>query len=337
VRPAFLITIDTEGDDLWSGPSQIATRNSQFLPRFQALCERFGFTPTYLTDYEMALCPVFSAFARDVLRRGAGEIGAHLHAWNTPPIRPLTANDNACGPYASEYPSDLVSEKLSVLTCLLADTFQAPMTSHRAGRWGFDGSYARSLAGLGYLVDCSVTPGVSWKTSLGKPGGEGGPDYTAAPCEPYFVDFDDARRPGASDLLELPVTILSLAPRAIERLRHALPERAIPRRVLNRLYPPRAWLRPDGKSRRRLLRVLAQALRERRTYLEFMIHSSELMPGGSPTFPDQESIEALYRGLEALFAAAALRCRPATLTGFAREAGPSLRPADGLRSDSVIP
>jgi hypothetical protein len=71
--------------------------------------------------------------------------------------------------------------------------------------------------------------------------------------------------------------------------------------------------------------VLAKALRERRTYLEFMLHSSELMPGGSPTFPDQESIEALYRDLEALFAAAARCCRPSTLTGFAREAWPSAR------------
>jgi hypothetical protein len=326
MKPAFLITIDTEGDDLWKGPSQITTRNSQFLPRFQDLCERFGFTPTYLVDYEMALCPVFSAFAREVLRRGAGEIGAHLHPWNTPPIRPLTGDDNACGPYASEYPPELVSEKLSVLTRLLADTFQAPMTSHRAGRWGFDGPYARALAGLGYLADCSVTPGVSWKASPGKPGGEGGPDYTAAPREPYFIDFDDVRRPGASNLLELPVTILSLAPRPIERLRNALPQRAIPRRVLNRLYPPCAWLRPDGKHRRQLLRVLAKALQEGRTYLEFMLHSSELMPGGSPTFPSQESVEALYRELETLFAAAAPRCRPSTLTGFAREAWPSVRP-----------
>jgi hypothetical protein len=83
--------------------------------------------------------------------------------------------------------------------------------------------------------------------------------------------------------------------------------------------------------------VLDKALRERRSYLEFMLHSSELMPGGSPAFPDRESIEALYRDLEALFAAAAPRCRPSTLTGFAREAWPSVRRADALRSDSVIP
>jgi hypothetical protein len=35
-----------------------------------------------------------------------------------------------------------------------------------------------------------------------------------------------------------------------------------------------------------------------------MIHSSELMPGGSPRYPTARSIEALYRCLERLFAAA---------------------------------
>ena len=53
MRPAFLITIDTEGDNLWAAPEAITTENSRWLPRFQQLCERFGFQPTYLTDYEI--------------------------------------------------------------------------------------------------------------------------------------------------------------------------------------------------------------------------------------------------------------------------------------------
>lgn len=38
-KPAFLITIDTEGDNLWQNHDRIATENTRFLPRFQALCE----------------------------------------------------------------------------------------------------------------------------------------------------------------------------------------------------------------------------------------------------------------------------------------------------------
>lgn len=36
-------------------------------------------------------------------------------------------------------------------------------------------------------------------------------------------------------------------------------------------------------------------------YLEFMVHSSELMAGGSPYFRDEEEIELLYSILERYF------------------------------------
>lgn len=77
-QPSFLITIDTEGDNLWSRPRVITTRNAAFLPRFQALCEKFGLKPTYLTNYEMAISQEFVEFGRDSLRGGAAEIGRSL-------------------------------------------------------------------------------------------------------------------------------------------------------------------------------------------------------------------------------------------------------------------
>jgi hypothetical protein len=317
--PAFIITIDTEGDNLWAGPARITTDNARWLPRFQALSERFGLKPTYLTDFDMARCLVFAEFARHLLRRGAGEIGAHLHPWSTPPIHPLTGNDYACGPYATEYPPELIREKVAVLTRTLEDRFETKMTSHRAGRWALDASYARSLLDHGYIVDCSVTPGFSWKAIPGKPGGDGGPDYSNCPHKPYYIDLDDVRRPGESDLLEVPLTILPTSPRFIDRLRQGLPPRSLPRRLVNRLFPPLAWLRPNGRNRRSLLRVLRAALSGGAGYAEFMLHSSELMPGGSPAFPDNSSIEKLYDDLEAVFAAAARSFRPLGLSEFAAE------------------
>ncbi|MGD0201584.1 MAG: deacetylase [Bryobacteraceae bacterium] len=325
MKPACLITIDTEGDNLWAAPAEVTTENARWLPRFQALCERYGFRPTYVTTHEMARCPVFVAFGRDLLRRNAGEIGAHLHAWNSPPLRPITANDSLYGPYATEYPVDLLREKVSCLTRLLEDTFEVKMTSHRAGRWGFDGGYARALIEHGYVVDCSVTPGISWKGSLGRPDGDGGPDYTACPGEPYFVDLEDIRRPGCSGLLEVPVTIMPTSPRIVDGIREMLPPRALARRVLNRLFPPLTWLRPGrGTGAAAMLRVLERAQVEGRTCVEFMLHSSELMPGGSPVFPDADSIENLYRILNTVFAAAADAFSPSTLTEFATAFSPSL-------------
>ena len=37
-------------------------------------------------------------------------------------------------------------------------------------------------------------------------------------------------------------------------------------------------------------------------YAMFMLHSSEMMPGGSPSFPNEDSIERLYECIERLFA-----------------------------------
>jgi hypothetical protein len=71
----FIVTVDTEGDNLWEKPRAITTRNAALLPRFQRLCEKFRFKPVYLTNYEMAMSDVFVDFARDVVSRGAGEVG----------------------------------------------------------------------------------------------------------------------------------------------------------------------------------------------------------------------------------------------------------------------
>lgn len=83
-KPNFIITIDTGGDNIWSKPKKITTHNVNFLPQFQSLFESYGLKPIYLTNYEMAISPVFKKFGKDILTRETEEIGIHLHAWNIP-------------------------------------------------------------------------------------------------------------------------------------------------------------------------------------------------------------------------------------------------------------
>jgi peptidoglycan/xylan/chitin deacetylase (PgdA/CDA1 family) len=316
VRPVFLITVDTEGDNLWARPREITTRNAEFLPRFQELCERYGLRPTYLATYEMACSPTFREFGLDLLGRGTGEIGTHPHAWNTPPLVPLTHDDLYHQPYLIEYPEPVMAEKIRVLTELLEDTFGVKMRSHRAGRWGFSETYARLLLRHGYLVDCSVTPHVSWRGHLGAPGGPGGPDYRNFPEDPYFVDSLDISRPGRSTLLEVPVTIVPSGWRSLGNLRERVRSVPLLRRAVHRFLPAVYWLRPDRRNLPHMLRIVRQAAELGRTHLEFMVHSSELMPAGSPLFPTRDHIERLYANLEALFELAARTCTPATLSEF---------------------
>lgn len=326
-RPAFIITIDTEGDDLWSRPKTIRTENSRFLPRFQALCESFRLKPTYLTNYEMARCPVFREFGREALRGGSAEIGMHLHAWNSPPLDPLTDRDWWHQPYLIEYPGEVMREKISVITDLLEETFGTAMRSHRAGRWAMDTRYARLLADRGYEADCSVTPHVSRVQHPGAPGRGGGSDYRSFPELPYFIDLDDISRPGPSPLLEVPATVMVNTSLPARVLRALSGEQTLVRRLFKPLCPTLLWLRPRRGNLRSMLTILRRALREGRPCVEFVLHSSELMPGANPTFRTAEDIERLYRDLHILFSATRGHFRGATLQEFAREFAAGQRPA----------
>ncbi|WP_374255380.1 polysaccharide deacetylase family protein [Yokenella regensburgei] len=296
-KPAFLITIDTEGDNLWQKHSSITTENARYLPRFQALCEKYGFKPVYLTNYEMAIDPAYVEFAKDVIARGTGEVGMHLHAWNSPPEIPLTDDDWRFKPYLIEYSDAVMKDKVVYMTRLLEETFQTKMRSHRAGRWAFDERYAQMLIELGYEVDCSVTPKVNWQTAKGAPQGSGGTDYRRFPSQAYFIDENDISRAGNSSLLEVPMSIqfkhgalLNAVKQAYDKLRGKVRS------------PSVHWLRPSGGNVATMQDVVTRTLADGSDYVEYMLHSSEYMPGGSPTFKTPDDIERLYDSLEHFFA-----------------------------------
>jgi hypothetical protein len=309
-RPAFLITVDTEGDNIWACPAVAETRNAAYLPRFQELCEGFGFKPTYLTNYEMARSPTFRALARSCIAKGTAEIGMHLHAWDTPPINPLTDADHRCHPYLIDFPKRVMREKIKCMTELLEDTFGVRMRSHRAGRWAFNETYAALLLERGYCVDCSVTPGHSWAARPGAPG-RYGTNYANFPDRPYFMSAAAIDRTGETALLEVPMTIRA------SWLKRVWPHAydGLLRPFAMRIMPERHWLRPNGANRHAMLALAEWAVRNR-PYMEFMIHSSELMPGGSPIFRTEASVERLYSDLEIFFRSVALSFDGCTLSEF---------------------
>lgn len=329
----FLITVDAEGDNLWAKPRIVSTRNAAYLPRFQAMCEKYGLKPTYLTNWEMARSDEFQSFGRDVLARGAGEIGMHLHAWNSPPIVPLTSDDDRYAPYLIEYPLDQIRQKVRVMTQTLEDTFGVKMLSHRAGRWSFNEQYARTLVENDYRVDCSVTPHVSWAFCKGAPSGRGGTDYSRFPESQYFLDLSDISKPRDSSLLELPVTIVKTRhyPTFVESARRKLSGSFYGTTVMRRVFPDVQSLMPNGRNGEAMLQIVEIARREGRPYIQMAIHSSELMPGGSPKFSTPHSIDRLYEDLEGLFASASRHFRGQTLADYYQRA------AAGKPAETVAP
>jgi hypothetical protein len=310
-KPAFIITIDTEGDNLWQNHRHIHTENARFLPRFQTLCEQYGFKPVWLTNYEMAVDPVYIDFAKDVIARGQGEVGMHLHAWNSPPEHDLTGDDWRWQPYLIEFPDNILREKVLFMTQLLEETFQTKMLSHRAGRWAFDSRYAKLLIELGYQVDCSVTPRVNWRNAKGAPQGNGGTDYQHFPDRAYFMDENAIHQPGKSPLLEVPMSIHYKHPGWLNGIKQSYD------RLRGKYRSPSVnWLRPTGGNADQMISVAEKCLAQGNDYVEFMLHSSEFMPGGSPTFKNEADIEGLYQDLEKLFAWLAPRTQGMTLAEF---------------------
>lgn len=311
----FIVTVDTEGDNLWDKPHVITTRNAAYLPRFQRLCEKYRFKPVYLANYEMAMSDAFVDFARDLVSRGAGEVGMHLHAWNTPPLEPLSGDDFHHQPYLIEYPERGMREKIRTVTGLLEERFGRKMVSHRAGRWAFDARYADMLLDEGYLVDCSVTPGVDWRGNPGAPGGKGGTDYSAFDPRPHFLGGRDAA--AKKVLLEVPMTVL---PGRLYRWSPWLYRIAGLRRVAGRISPAHRWLCPvpllEKRNLAAMLGLAQRARRARPTHLQFMLHSCDLMPGGSPSSGSEQDVERLYANLELMFEEVSGWCRGMTLAEF---------------------
>lgn len=196
--PTFLITIDTEGGTLRTQSRGITCRSTGFRQRFWKLCERYGFMPTWLTTYEMAMDDTFVAFGRDVIQSRISEIGMHRHAWNSLPLQALTDDDFRYHPYLIKYPEPLMQETTRAMTDLLKERFGVKMRSLWFGRRAFNETYASLLLEHGYEMDYPVTPHISWRRNRGTPSMQNGLDYRHFPRAFYFLDTRDTFRADTS-------------------------------------------------------------------------------------------------------------------------------------------
>ena len=319
----LVITVDTEADNQWDAGAPQTVENLAAVPRFQRLCEEYDFPPTYLCTYEVVTNPAFERAIGSAADAGRAEVGAHLHPWSTPPFDAARDGGGAALCYPHELPRTLLADKLQTLTfAVLARSGRAP-TSYRAGRWGFSETQVPMLTSLGYEVDCSVTPGVSWRHDIGLRAG--GPDFLRAGVEPYELAAQDVCGSGDSGLLEVPVTILhtSRPMRDLAGLRrsYARYRRSLPWRAADRLFQVAPqWLRPfPHMTAERLIAVCELGRRLRLPVLEMMFHSSELLPGASPYNPTPAAVDGLFDRLTRVFRRlAATGVRGATLTDFGR-------------------
>lgn len=301
----FIITIDTEGDNLWAWRpgDAISTENSCFLQRFQNLADKYGFKPVWLSNYEMLSDDRYVKFARNVVEHNSGEIGMHLHAWSTPPEHsiPIAMSGQ---PYLIEYPSEIMEAKIDSMTRIIEDRIGVTPISHRAGRWALNDKYLDILVKKGYQIDCSVTPHCDWSSKPGQTVNSKGSDYSEFQEEPF----------NWRGILEVPVSI---------RVSHTFftPTKPSLKRIGGAVYRTikgqPIWLRPNGHNLKEMKWLLQYVENSDSNYIMFMLHSSEMMPGGSPTFRTSESIEKMYLDIEEVFRFASRSFEGSTLLEYA--------------------
>ena len=135
----LLCGIDTEGDNQWDARAREhqTFENIYALSELHALFARHGVRPTYVITYPVAMDPR-SADVLRVLRDGAGcEVGAHHHAWETPPCTPGDVRRHG---YASQLPLKQFEQQLVNLTDAIHATIGVRPVSYRSGRFGLSAS-----------------------------------------------------------------------------------------------------------------------------------------------------------------------------------------------------
>ncbi|MDD4952631.1 MAG: hypothetical protein PHV85_08785 [Desulfovibrionaceae bacterium] len=286
----LVISVDVEEEGLFSGryPRQPAGVENVTRLRSLAFVRReFGLPLTLMVSHAAAVDPACRdelLYFKDEL---GAEIGAHLHHWNTPPFdeRANPGPPDSLGP-------DLLRAKLMALVAAIGENLGVRPCSFRMGRFELGDIAPKILPELGIHVDSSLAP-----LRLV----QGGVDHFSIPADPFWLGQGGPR----TRLLEVPLTtvpVFASAPALARSLARLLPESwgagllSGFRRVLGLGVHP-AWFGPRAMR----LAALAHLSRGGRV-INVFLHSSELLPGGSPKFPDQASVDALIARLRGFLA-----------------------------------
>jgi hypothetical protein len=311
--PALLVAIDTEGDNQWDLQARIDQKfeNLYALDRLHDFFARHGVRPTYVITHPVATDPRSAEVLRGLLARGDCEVGAHHHAWETPPC---TAEDVRRHPYALSLPLTQFDAQLRSLTDAIITAVGTRPVSYRSGRFGFSAEHVSSLEQQGYLIDSSVAP-------LFYEAHKQGPDFVEAPLTPYFLAYDNATRPGSSQLLELPISsaLNRRVPAFLAHLYARAPFNYHVKRALRLAHIAHVrWLRPSYSSAADMRALGRQLVDGGAPILNLLFHSSEAIVGGSPYNKTQGELDGFYERLGNFltYATKDLRATPMTFAEY---------------------
>ena len=288
-RPLLAVVVDTEEEFDWTRPFARENRATSSIPS-QALAHKIydplGMVPTYVIDHPVATDPQAVMFLRGLQCSGRAEIGTHLHPWVSPPHEEEVTTRNS---YHCNLPPELERAKIAALTNEIEAAFGTRPSVFKAGRYGFGANTAHVLRELGYTIDCSYVPHVSFA-------GDGGPDFQGTPDQPFWLD---------DDLLEVPLTsgffgALAVAgPRFQGLLNSRRAERLrVPGMLARSGLLSRSRLSPEGVSADEQCRLLAAMAKAGRRFFTLTYHSPSLAPGHTPYVRDEADLAEFLSRIE---------------------------------------
>jgi hypothetical protein len=286
-----VVSVDTEEDNWVPARDDLRAENISRLPEFTRFMQAMGVKPTFFVTHFAATEPSAAAIIRDLSQGDGVEVGAHLHPWNTPPLKEAFAPRHTM---LRNIPAELQAEKLAVLSASLERCTGQRPTSFRAGRWGIGSDTISVLLDAGYEVDSSVTPFTSWESV------DDGPSHVGAPVAVYRVDRGtDIRFPvKAGSLIEIPPSFgFNRGPieswLKAHRVLSSSPVRML---GLDRLLARFHWFRyvtlsPETDNVTGMMGLSRALVDGGAQYLHMYFHSPSLVPGLTPFVRSTKDLE----------------------------------------------
>jgi len=285
----LIVSIDTEEDNWNRSRQRVTCENIGELRRQATFFDGLGVRPTYFTSYQVAINPAAAEVMREV-GSARGEIAAHLHPWNTPPLTEAFVPRNSM---LKNLPAELQLAKLQSLTAVLEEKFGVRPRAFRAGRYGLGRDTVAALLRCGYQVDSSVTPFVSWEEM------DDGPTFVGAPLDVYRLAPDrDVNQPAENgEVIEVPLSCGF--GRKSFRLWGRV-DRALDMPGLRRLRGlcKRIVLSPELASVAEMVTLSRRLLERGVRHLHLSWHSPSLKPGLSPFVATAADVARLYASVE---------------------------------------
>lgn len=285
----LIVSIDVEEDmPHWGIEETTTIRNLEGIPQLQELFDKYNIRPTYLLNYPYVSNGEAVKYFNSIIDKC--EIGAHMHPWNTPPLTEEESKKN-------DYPSNLSYErqydKIKTVTDALMDAFHKRPTSYRAGRFGFNEDTKDILIRLGYLVDSSISPMVSWRS-------QSGPCFLNYRAKPFWLNHSMDR------ILEVPVTIglNRKVPEIFEKVYLHIPRFTKIRGLLSKDYLnilDLVWLYPALFSEREMVLLTDVMIKKRVNVFNVFFHSSEVKTGESIYTRTEAELKEYFRRLALFF------------------------------------